>query len=149
MKGSTGSGNSKFCRSLASNEMKSKESRQKMKTADAVAEKVAETLACLERLERLEAGADFVASVQARINAGAGKPAWAGGRGWPRFFSPVLRPAFLALLIVTNIVTVIFLARTQPAGEKAEKATVGAVVRDYAMDQNLHELYFAAEDVKP
>jgi hypothetical protein len=129
--------------------MKSKESGQTMRTADGVAEKVAETLACLDRLERLEAGADFIARVQARIGAGAGKPARAGGRGWPGFFSPVLRPAFLALLIATNIVTVVFLARTRLAGAKAEKATVGAVARDYALDQDLHELYFAAEDLVP
>jgi hypothetical protein len=131
---------------MASNTMKNKEYGQKMNKGDRVAEKVAETLAGFDAMERLDAGPDFFSKLQARINAGSGEPAPAD---WPRFFSPILRPAFLALLIAINIVSVVFVARTGQARDKAEKATVGTVARDYSLDQNLHELYFAAEDVEP
>jgi hypothetical protein len=126
--------------------MKNKEYGQNMDKGDRIAEKVAETLAGFDSMERLDAGPDFFAKLRARIDAGPGEPAPAG---WPRFFSPILRPAFLALLIVSNIVSAVFIARTGQTRDKAEKATVGTVARDYSLDQNLHELYFAAEDVEP
>jgi hypothetical protein len=128
--------------------MKNKECEQNMAKQDLVRKKVEETLTCLDRLERLDAGPAFFSRLQARLGAAAEKPVQPGLFRLPRVFTPVLRPALLALLVLVNILTVVFVAQAGVHREEVEKASVMTVAHDYSLNQSLDEFNFAGEDVE-
>jgi hypothetical protein len=138
----------KFWQPLASKIMKYKETGQKMAKQDHVRAKVEETLASLDHMEQLQAGPAFISRLQARLAAGAGQPAQSRRLfRLPQVYAPVLRPVLLALLILVNLLTVVFVARTSAAQGKAEKTSILTVAKDYSLDQNLDELYFAGKEM--
>jgi hypothetical protein len=128
--------------------MKNKEFEQNMTKQDLVREQVEETLASLDRLERLDAGPAFFSRLQARLGAEAEKPVHSSLFRLPRVFTPVLRPALLAILVLVNILTVVFVAKAGAHREEVEKASVMAVAHDYSLNQSLDEFNFAREDVE-
>jgi hypothetical protein len=124
--------------------MKNKEFEQNMTKQDLVREQVEETLASLDRLERLDAGPAFFSRLQARLGAEAEKPVHSSLFRLPRVFTPVL----LAILVLVNILTVVFVAKAGAHREEVEKASVMAVAHDYSLNQSLDEFNFAREDVE-
>jgi hypothetical protein len=133
---------------MASKTMKNKECEQNMAKQDLVREKVEETLASLDRMERLDAGPAFFQRLQARLGTEAEKPVRPGLLRLPKVFAPVLRPALLAILVLVNILTVVFVAKAGAHREEVEKASVMTVAADYSLNQNLDEFNFAGEEVE-
>lgn len=116
-----------------------------MAKQDLVREKVEETLASLDRMERLDAGPAFFSKLQARLGAEAERPV---RFRLPNLLAPALRPALLAILVLVNILTVVFVAKAGARREGLEKATVMAVAADYSLGQNLDEFDLAGEEAK-
>jgi hypothetical protein len=137
----------KFWQFIASKIMKNKECEQNMAKQDLVRDKVEETLASLDRMERLDAGPAFFSKLQARLGAKTEKPVRPGWFRLPKVFAPALRPALLAILVLVNILTVVFVAKTGTQQKEVEKASVMTVAADYSLSQNLDEFNFAGAEV--
>jgi hypothetical protein len=117
-----------------------------MAKQDTVREHVDEILTSMDHMERLDAGPAFFSKLRARLNTEAIAPSRR-----PRLFPvwvPKLRPVFLALLILVNLVTVIFAIRAGASGEKSKKTSLGIVAEDYSLDQNLADLYSSSEETQ-
>ena len=109
-----------------------------------IQDEVERTMACLDGLERLEAGPDFLARVRRRV---AGEDRQPVPTPWRRpFFAPLLRPALLAVLILANLFTIVLVARAGRTRDAARAASVQAVASDYALTQDLDDLYGATEE---
>lgn len=133
---------------LASKTMKNKGCEQEMTKHDHVREKVEETLASLDRMEQLEAGPAFFSRLQERLAAGEGEPAPSRLLRLPGVFVSILRPVFLAILILVNLLTVVFVAKTSNSRGKVKKASVMILAVDYSLNQNPDELHFTGEEVE-
>ena len=117
-----------------------------MATQDLVRKNVEETLASLDRLERLDAGPAFLSKLQARLEAEVKKTVPSPRPGFFPVLIPRLRPVLLGLLILINILTVVFVARASRYREEMKKTSLMTVANDYALNQNLDEFNLSGEE---
>lgn len=117
-----------------------------MTAKDDIRQKVEQTMACMDKMEDLEAGPYFFQKVQARLQEQE-RQTLPGFLGWVN--TMVLRPAVLTIIILINLVSAVVMFRgggTQPTvsttGEQMSYAA--AFVADYSLgsSQDSFDDYF-------
>ena len=85
---------------------------------------ITKTLACLDKIENIEAGPFFYNRLRAKIETPAESPV-----------KQMLRPAFLILLVIVNLVTAIVIFQNSGSGPVNRQADLTAAFSKNARDQ--------------
>lgn len=101
-----------------------------MNKEDRIEQEIAKTLACLDNIENIEAGPYFYSRLRAKLET----PVEPREHWYRRLFGmQLLRPAFLILLVVVNLITAVLVLQNKSGSVDYRGEHLSAVAEEYSL----------------